>query len=111
MIHLGPRGKPHRGLQVTEIRVRPVYDPAQPRMLAYVNFTLNGSVAVYGARVLTIDGRALLAMPNRRLFDGGWVSTTFPIDQPTRLWLEQIAFLAYREATEATANRVMEVPA
>lgn len=111
MIHLGPRGAAHRGLEVTELRIRPVFDPINPRMLAYVNLTLNDAIALYGCRIVMVGGRAVLFMPDHKRQDGERFGRAFPVSQATRSWLERIVFAAYREAIEATANRVMETPA
>lgn len=54
-------------MNITNVRIKLTLEP---RLVAYASITIDDAFVVNGVRVVrTIDGRLLVAMPNRKAFD------------------------------------------
>ena len=62
---------------------------------------LRSAFAVHDVKVLSVDGRVLVAMPNRKNRDGTYRDVAHPINPLFRQAVEEAVLTAYEEALHA----------
>lgn len=78
-------------MEITEIRVT-LHSGGKLR--AFVEITIDGWLAVHGIKVIEGTNRIFVAMPTRE--NGGrQVDICHPINQDSRIWMEQIILAAF----------------
>jgi stage V sporulation protein G len=95
----------HNGLRISEVRITLSSSYDHRNLAAYATFTLNGSFAVRGVRLIAPSpGRLFVSMPSRRGHDGRHINLLFPIDHAGREWIERVLIEAYHRELRRTAS-------
>ena len=82
-------------MHVTDVRIRKLFHEGTLRAVASV--TLDGAFVVHDVKVLFINDRTLVAMPNRKS-DEGYRDVAHPIVTELRAELEKAVLAAYEVA-------------
>ena len=69
-------------MDITDIRIVKVDD--QPFLKAYVSLTFDNEVVVHNIRLVEVDGKIVLSMPNKKLRDGVYKDYVHPINNEFR---------------------------
>lgn len=85
-------------MNVTEIRIRKLYD--DPRLKALVSVTIDRDLAVHDIKVIQGPGRLFVAMPSRRDENGAFRDIAHPITPAARKILEGEILAGYQQALE-----------
>ncbi|MBQ3866227.1 MAG: SpoVG family protein [Clostridia bacterium] len=85
-------------MQITDVRIRKLFRDGILRAVASV--TLDGAFVVHDVKVLFINDRALVAMPNRKC-EEGYRDVAHPIVPELRADLEKAVLRAYESALAA----------
>lgn len=83
-------------MKITEIKVSPVL--GQQCLKAYVTLTLDAQLVIHNIRIVEIDGKLVLSMPNKKMSDGSYKDFVHPINRDFR-----------EELTHAIINKYNEV--
>lgn len=84
-------------MKITSINVRKV-NTGDPKLKAFVNITIDDSLAVKDLRIIEKEDRLLVAMPSRKNKDGEYRDIVHPINQEVRTMMEEEIIKAYNEA-------------
>ena len=89
-------------IEVTEIRSKLLEGDNKSSTVAYITFTINGSIVITGARLVSGKKGIFLAMPSkpRKAKDSEdieWQDICFPCTKPAREILEKAAMKEYDE--------------
>ncbi len=85
-------------MNVTEIRIRKLYD--DPRLKALVSVTIDRDLAVHDIKVIQGPERLFVAMPSRRDENGAFRDIAHPITPAARKILEGEILAGYQQALE-----------
>ena len=69
-------------MDITDIRIVTVDD--QPFLKAYVSLTFDNELVVHNIRLVEVDGKIVLSMPNKKLRDGVYKDYVHPINNEFR---------------------------
>ena len=69
-------------MDITDIRIVKVDD--QPFLKAYVSLTFDNELVVHNIRLVEVDGKIVLSMPNKKLRDGVYKDYVHPITNEFR---------------------------
>ena len=69
-------------MKITEIRIVKV--ESQPFLKAYVTVTFDDELVVHNIRIVEIDGKVMLSMPNKKLREGVYKDYVHPINNEFR---------------------------
>ena len=69
-------------MDITDIRIVKVDD--QPFLKAYVSLTFDNELVVHNIRLVEVDGKIVLSMPNKKLRDGVYKDYVHPINNEFR---------------------------
>ena len=82
-------------MQVTDIRVRQVFD--EGKMKARVSVTFDNQFVVHEIKVLDGENGLFIAMPSKKLPTGEYKDIAHPINKETRLMLQDLILDAYEQ--------------
>ncbi|MBQ1466587.1 MAG: septation regulator SpoVG [Eubacteriaceae bacterium] len=82
-------------MQVTDIRVRQVFD--EGKMKARVSVTFDNQFVVHEIKVLDGENGLFIAMPSKKLPTGEYKDIAHPINKETRLMLQDLILEAYEQ--------------
>lgn len=82
-------------MQVTDIRVRQVFD--EGKMKARVSVTFDNQFVVHEIKVLDGENGLFIAMPSKKLPTGEYKDIAHPINKETRLMLQDLILAAYEQ--------------
>ena len=82
-------------MQVTDIRVRQVFD--EGKMKARVSVTFDNQFVVHEIKVLDGENGLFIAMPSKKLPTGEYKDIANPINKETRLMLQDLILEAYEQ--------------
>lgn len=85
-------------LTVTNVRIRTL-NP-EGRIKAVASITLNDCFVVHDVRVVEGHNGLFVAMPSRKIPEGGFRNIAHPINTETRETIQEAVLAAYREADE-----------
>ena len=83
-------------MQITDIKVRKLFDEGP--MKAIVSVTFDGQLAVHDIKVINARDKYFIVMPSRKNPDETFRDIVHPINAPFRAALETAVLDAYREA-------------
>lgn len=69
-------------MKITDIRIVKV--ESQPFLKAYVTVTFDDELVVHNIRIVEIDGKIMLSMPNKKLREGVYKDYVHPINNEFR---------------------------
>ncbi len=93
-------------LNITDVQIKKVEHDEKLR--AFASIVLDGCFLVGDIRVVEGEDGYFVSMPSRRKRDGRFVDICFPLDTPTREFIEEKVLLAYEAATGAKAISRLE---
>ena len=97
-------------MQITDIKVRKLFDEGPMR--AIVSVTFDGQLAVHDVKVIYAREKYFIVMPSRKNPDDSYRDIVHPINAQFRGMLEDAVIAAYelaqKEADEALAAEVPE---
>lgn len=82
-------------MQVTDIRVRQVFD--EGKMKARVSVTFDNQFVVHEIKVLDGENGLFIAMPSKKLPTGEYKDIAHPINKETRMMLQDLILDAYEQ--------------
>lgn len=82
-------------MQITDIRVRQVFD--EGKMKARVSVTFDDQFVIHEIKVIEGDNGVFIAMPSKRLSGGDFKDIAHPINKETRTMLQEKILDAYYE--------------
>ncbi|HJV91316.1 MAG TPA: SpoVG family protein [Holophagaceae bacterium] len=88
-------------LNITDVQIKKVEHDEKLR--AFASIVLDGCFLVGDIRVVEGEEGYFVSMPSRRKRDGRFVDICFPLDTPTREFIEEKVLLAYETATGTKA--------
>ena len=88
-------------MQITDIKVRKLFDEGP--MKAIVSVTFDGQLAVHDIKVINARDKYFIVMPSRKNPDETYRDIVHPINASFRATLEEAVIAAYKEA-EASAE-------
>ena len=80
-------------LEIGSIKIRRI--DGDRHLKAMVSMVLDGAFAVHDMKIIAGQDRLFLAMPSKRLADGGFRDIVHPIDPNTRGMLERLVLDEY----------------
>ena len=93
-------------MQITDIKVRKLFDEGP--MKAIVSVTFDGQLAVHDIKVINARDRFFIVMPSRKNPDETFRDIVHPINAQFRSALENAVIEAYEAALAAAADAVEE---
>ena len=96
-------------MQITDIKVRKLFDEGPMR--AIVSVTFDGQLAVHDIKVINARDRFFIVMPSRKNPDDTFRDIVHPINSDFRSDLEEKVIAAYEEAVAAAEADAENVPA
>ena len=91
-------------MQITDVKVRKLYDEGP--MKAIVSVTFDGQLAVHDIKVINARDKYFIVMPSRKNPDDTYRDIVHPINSQFRVALEKAVIEAYYEALENAENEV-----
>ncbi len=91
-------------MQITDIKVRKLFDEGP--MKAIVSVTFDGQLAVHDIKVINARDKFFIVMPSRKNPDDTYRDIVHPINAQFRSQLEAAVIAAYETELEAQANAV-----
>lgn len=88
-------------MQISEVRVRPIYGEGRVRALASITFA--NAFVVHELRVVDGQKGLFISMPSRRKVSGEYVDIAHPITSGAREQVEQKVLEAYAKAVGTAA--------
>ena len=88
-------------MQITDIKIRKLFDEEQGPMRAVVSVTFDSQLAVHDIKVIYAGERYFIVMPSRKNPDGTYRDIVHPINAQFRATLEEAVIKAFEEAQEA----------
>lgn len=82
-------------MQITDIRVRQVFD--EGKMKARVSVTFDNQFVVHEIKVLDGENGMFIAMPSKKLPTGEYKDIAHPINKDTRIMLQEMIIEAYKK--------------
>ncbi len=101
-------------MEITDVKIRKLFSEGILRAVA--SLTFDDVFAVHDVKVLSVDGRVMVTMPNRKNRDGTFRDVAHPISPAFRKVVEEVVLAAYEEAlrlaetAEETAAPASEEP-
>ena len=89
-------------MQITDIKVRKLFDDGP--MKAIVSVTFDGQLAVHDIKVINARDKFFIVMPSRKNPDDTYRDIVHPINAQFRAMLEDEVIAAYKAELEAAAN-------
>ena len=89
-------------MQITDIKIRKVFDEGP--MKAIVSVTFDGQLAVHDVKVINARDKFFIVMPSRKNPDDTYRDIVHPINAEFRNMLEEAVISAYNAELEAIAN-------
>ena len=86
-------------MQITDVKVRKLFDEGPMR--AIVSVTFDGQLAVHDIKVINARDKYFIVMPSRKNPDDTYRDIVHPINSQFRIALEAAVIDAYNEALEA----------
>ena len=93
-------------MQITDIKVRKLFDEGP--MKAIVSVTFDGQLAVHDIKVINARDKFFIVMPSRKNPDDTYRDIVHPINAQFRSQLEASVIAAYEAELEAQANAVAD---
>ena len=93
-------------MQITDIKVRKLFDEGP--MKAIVSVTFDGQLAVHDIKVINARDKFFIVMPSRKNPDDTYRDIVHPINAQFREMLEAHVIAAYQAELEAVANAATE---
>ena len=94
-------------MQITDVRVRKLFDEGPMR--AIVSVTFDGQLAVHDIKVINARDKYFIVMPSRKNPDDTYRDIVHPINAQFRTSLEKAVIDAFYGALEAAENEVEEI--
>ncbi|MFA5692183.1 MAG: septation regulator SpoVG [Acholeplasmataceae bacterium] len=88
-------------MQVTDVRVRLI--ASESRLRGVVTITFDDAFVVHDIRVIEGENGIFVAMPSKKMPNGGFRDIAHPIHQEMRKQVEDAIIKAYNEALEEQA--------
>lgn len=82
-------------MQITDIRVRQVFD--EGKMKARVSVTFDNQFVVHEIKILDGENGMFIAMPSKKLPTGEYKDIAHPINKDTRIMLQEMIIEAYKK--------------
>ena len=89
-------------MQITDVKVRKLFDEGPMR--AIVSVTFDAQLAVHDIKVINARDKFFIVMPSRKNPDDTYRDIVHPINSQFRAALEKAVIDAYYEALEAAEN-------
>ncbi|NLC12198.1 MAG: septation regulator SpoVG [Firmicutes bacterium] len=86
-------------MTVTDVRIRKINK--EGRMKAIVSITLDNNFVVHDVRVIEGNNGLFVAMPSKKLPDGGYKDVAHPINAETRQLIQDAVLAAYADGLQA----------
>lgn len=93
-------------MQITDIKVRKLFDEGP--MKAIVSVTFDGQLAVHDIKVINARDKFFIVMPSRKNPDESYRDIVHPINAPFRGMLESEVIAAYHAEVKAMEMRENE---
>lgn len=87
-------------MEITEIRIRKRKPNPQNRLKATASVTFDNQFVVHGIKILDSEKGTFIAMPSKRTREGKFTDTAHPINQDTRMWLQEAILEKYATAED-----------
>lgn len=94
-------------MQITDIRVRQVFD--EGKMKARVSVTFDDQIVIHEIKVIEGDNGVFIAMPSKRLSGGDFKDIAHPINKETRTMLQDKILEAYYEKLKEEPTEPSEI--
>lgn len=91
-------------MQITDVKVRKLFDEGPMR--AIVSVTFDGQLAVHDIKVINAREKYFIVMPSRKNPDDTYRDIVHPINSQFRAALESAVINAFYEALENAENEV-----
>ena len=85
-------------MKITEVKVFPVNEE---RLKAYVSITIDDVFVIRDLKIINGTSGLFVAMPSKKRKDGQFKDIAHPLNQETRLMIEDAVFKAYEEQVKA----------
>ena len=86
-------------MQVTDVRVRKIYE--EGKMKAIVSVTFNDQFVVHDIKIIDGQNGLFIAMPSRKIGEGEFRDIAHPINSETRELVQDAVFEQYEKELEA----------
>ena len=93
-------------MQITDVKVRKLFDEGPMR--AIVSVTFDGQLAVHDIKVINARDKFFIVMPSRKNPDETYRDIAHPINAQFRAMLEQAVIEAYQKELELAAQAPAE---
>lgn len=93
-------------MQITDIKIRKVFDDGP--MKAVVSVTFDGQLAVHDIKVINARDKYFIVMPSRKNPDSTYRDIVHPINAEFRSLVEAEVISAYHKECEATSGIATE---
>jgi len=85
-------------MNITDVRVRRLFNGEDHSLKAVVSITLDGAFAIHGLRVIQGKEKLFVAMPSRKDGNGNFRDIAHPIVSETRVAIEDAVIAQYQAA-------------
>jgi stage V sporulation protein G len=93
-------------MKVTEVKVFPVNEE---RLKAYVSITLEDAFVVRDLKIIQGPSGLFVAMPSKKRKDGQFRDIAHPLNQETRVMIEDAVFAAYEEELKSMGETLVSL--
>lgn len=85
-------------MNITDVKFRKMFDTEPLRAICSV--TLDEEIAIHDIKIVSANGRLILAMPARVAANGNYIDVVHPINSDSRKKLEEAVIGEYLKITE-----------
>lgn len=93
-------------MQVTDVRIRKVYD--EGKMKAIVSVTFNNQFVVHDIKIIEGENGLFIAMPSRKIGETEFRDIAHPINSETRDMIQKSIFDSYEQELELLKTENLE---
>ena len=93
-------------MQITDVRIRKV--EGEGKLKAYVTVTFDDCFVVRDIKIIEGQDKLFIAMPSRKMPDGGFRDIAHPINAETREMIESTVIEMYHKELLAQADSVIK---
>ncbi len=93
-------------MKITDVRVKPI--TSEGKMKAVVSVTFDDCFVVRDIKIIEGQDKLFIAMPSRKMSDGGFRDIAHPINADTREMIESAVIEKYHQELLAQAASVIE---
>lgn len=90
-------------MKVTDIRIQLIKSPRN-KLLAFAEITIDDALVIKDFQIFASDRGIFIGMPSRKMPDGSWRETVFPIDTDLARSISDAILRAYNDEINRPEN-------